>query len=349
MPIAFSQANARNKAEIKRLDQLIANLKFINKYHNASNSLNWLWNWENNSGNGLSENNIARIENANRSRKSNPTNYNIKKLTNTKINVDRERSARLWMYGYLPKIGPSWIVKRNGWAMPNIPVNELDAFHRVGKPDRVVNARGRPVILGKAIKSGLYRNKLTQEGMLKPVSGKRPVGFKRERTNLPTLKELAWAAKSSNENFETVKTMNNKQLKLLSKVGPINWTLMKPKPRPTANNIARQRNTAARKIQGAAKKYLRRKSAQRVRGPSPRSPATLARQANLGIMGGAQHSPNGANNTRVTWTRRANGTINRHKTIENLRMKLTNAQRNALEQMSENKAMNTIRQMARQR
>ena len=185
--------------------------------------------------------------------------------------------------------------------------------------------------------------------MLKPVSGKRPVGFKRERTNLPTLKELAWAAKSSNENFETVKTMNNKQLKLLSKVGPINWTLMKPKPRPTANNIARQRNTAARKIQGAAKKYLRRKSAQRVRGPSPRSPATLARQANLGIMGGAGRVPGAANNTRVTWSRNANGTINRFKTLENINLRLTQAQRNALLEMSENKAMNTIRQLARQK
>jgi hypothetical protein len=88
-------------------------------------------------------------------------------------------------------------------------------------------------------------------------------------------------------------------------------------------------------------------SPPRPRGPSPRSPATLARQVNLGIMGGARHPIATANNTRVTWSRNANGKISIHKTLRNLNLTLTNAQKNALAQMSENKAMNTIRQLAR--
>jgi hypothetical protein len=64
-------------------------------------------------------------------------------------------------------------------------------------------------------------------------------------------------------------------------------------------------------------------------------------------MGGARHAPGAANNTRITWSRNANGKINRFKTLENINLHLTQAQRNALLEMSENKAMNTIRQLAR--
>jgi hypothetical protein len=90
-------------------------------------------------------------------------------------------------------------------------------------------------------------------------------------------------------------------------------------------------------------------SPPRARGPSPRSPATLARQANLGIMGGARRSPGAANNTRVTWSRNANGKVSIHNTLEKINLKLTNAQKNALSQMPEKQAINVIRQMARQR
>jgi hypothetical protein len=90
-------------------------------------------------------------------------------------------------------------------------------------------------------------------------------------------------------------------------------------------------------------------SPPRARGPSPRSPATLARQANLGIVGGARRSPGAANNTRVTWRRNANGKINRFKTLANINMKLSQAERNALRNMSENQAMNYIRNRARER
>ena len=252
------------------------------------------------------------------------------------------------MYGYVPRAGANWVKKKGFWVPPHLPEWEVGAFQHPGHKRAWIKV-DKPAALGVKTTAGHLRNVLTAEGLLKPVSGKRPVGFKSERTNLPTLKELAWAAPSSNENFETVKTLNNKQLKLLSKVGPINWTLLKPKPRPTANNIARQRNTAARKIQGAAKKYLRRKASQKVKGPSPRSPATLARQANLGIMGGARGAPGAANNTRITWSRHANGKINRFKTLENINLRLTQAERNALNKMTENQAMNTIRQLARQR
>jgi hypothetical protein len=90
-------------------------------------------------------------------------------------------------------------------------------------------------------------------------------------------------------------------------------------------------------------------SPPRARGPSPRSSATLARQANLGIMGGARRSPGAANNTRITWSRNANGKVLIYQTLSKLQLRLTNAQRNALSKMSENQAMNTIRQLARQR
>jgi hypothetical protein len=66
-------------------------------------------------------------------------------------------------------------------------------------------------------------------------------------------------------------------------------------------------------------------------------------------MGGARRSPGAANNTRITWSRNANGKVSIHNTLEKISLKLTNAQKNALTQMSENQAMNTIRQMARQR
>jgi hypothetical protein len=91
----------------------------------------------------------------------------------------------------------------------------------------------------------------------------------------------------------------------------------------------------------------RRPSPPRARGPSPRSSGTKNRETALGIMGGARHAPGSANNTRITWSRNANGKINRFKTLENINLHLTQAQRNALLEMSENKAMNTIRQLAR--
>ena len=345
MPSAYQKANAANQAELKRLEQLIANLKFLNTYHNASNSRNWLWYWENNRGNGLSEPNISRIQNADRARNANPANYTTKKLKKKIANLENKIMVRRWMYGYVPKMGANWVSKLGLRVPPHLPETEVQNFRRFTR-------EGIPFALANISKAGPLRNVFAAEGTLKPVSGKRPVGFKRERNNIPTLKELAWAAPSTNENFETVKTMNNKQLKLYSKHAPVNWTLLKPKPRlrPTANNIVRQRNAAARKIQGAAKKYLKRKAPQRVKGPSPRSPATLARQANLGIMGGARRSPvRAANNTRITWSRNANGKISIHKTLRNLNLSMPQAMRNILENMPQNRAMNVIRQMARQR
>jgi len=356
MPSAFQKANATNQAEIKRLEQLIANLQFLNTHRprDRRNNYNWMFHWENNHGNGLSEPNIERIQLANRERKTNPGNYNINKLQKNKYAIGTKRTARHWMYGYVPKVGANWVAKRGRWVPPNLPVNEVEEFHRVGGPRRrLFNSRGNPLVLNKAAKGDLWRSVLAKEGSLKPVSGKIPVGFtpkKPVRSFLPTLKELAWAAKSSNENFETVKTMNNKQLKLLSKVGPINWTLLKPKKRAAplpANNLTKYRREAAARVIGkAAKKYLKKKPSQ---GPSPRSSATLARQANLGIMGGARRSPGAANNTRITWSRKANGKINIHKTLANLTLSIPQTMKNLLENMPENRAMNVIRQMARER
>lgn len=342
MPTAFNRAEARNQTEAKRLHQLIANLQLINNATRASNSGNWLAVV----GNGLSEPNITRIQNANRARKANPANYTFPILKKQLANLANKTLILRWMYGYVPRAGANWVKKGGLLVPPHIPEWEADNFRREVAP-------GWRGALGRNTKSGNWRNVFTAEGLLKPAvhtARRKPSPAKRPERHLPTLKELAWAAPSSNENFETAKTMNNKQLKLLSKVGPVNWTMLKPKKRAAplpANNLTKYRRQAAARVIGkAAKKYLKKKPSQ---GPAPRSPATLARQANLGIMGGRRRSPGAANNTHVTWARRANGTINRFKTLENINLHLTQAQRNALREMSENQAMNTIRQLARQR
>jgi hypothetical protein len=166
---------------------------------------------------------------------------------------------------------------------------------------------------------------------------------------LPTLKELAWATKTANENFETAKTMNNKQLKLFSKYAPVNWTLLKPKrranPLPHNNVVEYRREAAARVIQRAAKKYVRAKAnKQESRGFLLRTNSQRARN-----MQRLQRAAGPANNTRVTWTRKANGTINRHKTLEQLNLNLSKTERNALNKMSENNAMAYIRNKAREK
>jgi hypothetical protein len=61
------------------------------------------------------------------------------------------------------------------------------------------------------------------------------------------------------------------------------------------------------------------------------------------------HGIGPANNTRITWSRNANGKISIHKTLTNLNLGLTNAQRMVLESMPQNQAINAIRQMARER
>ena len=80
---------------------------------------------------------------------------------------------------------------------------------------------------------------------------------------------------------------------------------------------------------------------RRRRTPSPARPANNAHRRIHGI------GP--ANNKRITWSRNANGKISIYRTIANLNMKLSQAERNALRNMSENQAMNYIRNLARQR
>lgn len=82
-------------------------------------------------------------------------------------------------------------------------------------------------------------------------------------------------------------------------------------------------------------------SPPRRRTPSPARPANNAHRRVHGI--------GSANNTRVTWSRNANGKINRFKTLENINLHLTQAQRNALREMSENQAVKYIRNLARQK
>lgn len=80
-------------------------------------------------------------------------------------------------------------------------------------------------------------------------------------------------------------------------------------------------------------------SLPRRRTPSPVRPANNAHRRIHGV------GP--SNNTRITWSRNANGKVSIHKTLANINLRLTNEGRAALEQMPENQAMNIIRQLAR--
>lgn len=82
-------------------------------------------------------------------------------------------------------------------------------------------------------------------------------------------------------------------------------------------------------------------------GPKPRSPETVAREATLGIMGGFKHASASPNNTRITWSRTPSGRVSIHKTLANLNLKLTNAQRNSVLTLPENQAMNMLRKLSR--
>jgi len=82
-------------------------------------------------------------------------------------------------------------------------------------------------------------------------------------------------------------------------------------------------------------------------GPKARSPATLAREAALGIMGGFKHTSASPNNTRITWSRTPSGRVSIRKTLSNLNVALTNTQRNVLLSLPENQAMNMLRKLSR--
>lgn len=350
MSTAFNRAEARNKAEANRLRKLIVNLQFINNAARASNNGNWRSVMDTTE---IDPALLASLTRANQARKANPANYTKEKLQAKLQNLKTKSLAARWMYGYVPKRGANWVLKNGFWVPPHLPEWEVRSFwHAAGIPHkRAWIEKGKPVILSHNTKlSAPLRNLFTAEGLLKPVvhtARRKPSPAKRPAPHLPTLKELAWAA-------TPLSSVPNKTLKWMAEqnLTPVNLTMFKPKKRAqplSANNLTEsRREVAARRIGRAAKKYLAAKPG-RGQGPSPRSPRTLARQAELGIMGGAGRSPGAANNTRVTWARRANGTIDRFKTLRNLNLSLTNAQRNALSAMSENQAMNTIRQLARQR
>jgi hypothetical protein len=328
-PSAYKEANNRNTRELDRLRRLIGNLQKLNNVTNNWNDSRWL--------NEFEERNINHFKALYAARKRNPAAYNISKLRQNRRELLNKQQARRVAYGYVPKMRSNWTTHGGQPAPPSIPRWEVMRFRR--------NIRAMPTNFN----SGRFRNAFTKEGTLKAPSGKKPVPFvpkKPVRGFVPTLKELAWKAKSSNENFETVKTMNNKQLKLLSKVGPFNWTAMKPKRRANPlpnNNVTRyRREAAARVIQRTVKR--RQKPSQ---GFLLRTNSARAREAELGIGAGAHRASGPANNTRVTWTRRANGTINRHNTLEKLNLKLSKVERNALNKMPETNAIAYIRNLAR--
>jgi len=341
MPTTFRVVHQANLEEMQRLRQLIRNLKNIRNIKNNWNPENWT--------NTFNNENIPRLQALYEAKKRNPSAYNLPKLKKNLKNVDSRRLSRLAMYGYVPKMTKNWAYKGHYYVPASIPLREASKFRRVGKtgPGAGVDP------LNTVQNITRWRNAFTAEGTLKAPSGKKPVPFKPKpnvRGFLPTLKELAWATKTSNENFETAKTMNNKQLKLFSRYAPVNWTLLKPKrranPLPHNNVVEYRRTAAARVIQRAAKKYVRAKAnRQASRGFLLRT--NSQRASGLRRLQQLQNQKGPANNTRVTWTRRANGTINRHKTLEQLNLNLSKAERNALNKMPENNAIAYIRNLAR--
>ena len=332
MSTTFRAANRADALELTRLRNLLRNLQNIRHVTN--------WNAENWSE--FTNANVNRLRALYEAKERNPKAYVYSKLIKTYENLKNKRKTRLAMYGYVPKMTSGWKYKGHYYVPASIPSWEAMNFRRVDKTGP--GAYMEP--LNTVENTRRWRNAFTAEGTLKAPSGKKPVAFKpkpNKRGFVPTLKELAWAAKSTNPNFETVKSMNNKQLKLLSKVGPINWAMMKPKKRVTplpANNVTKyRRHAAARIIQKAVKKQTRAKTSQ---GFLLRTTSQRARNAQR-----LQRAPGPANNTRVTWSRRANGTINRHKTLEQLNLNLSQTERNALNKMSETNAMAYIRNLAR--
>ena len=306
-PSAYKEANNRNTRELERLRRLIGNLQKLNNVTNNWNDSRWL--------NEFEERNINYFKALYAARKRNPSAYNISKLRQNRRELLNKQQARRVAYGYVPKM------------RSNMPTN---------------------------FNSGRFRNAFTKEGTLKAPSGKKPVPFvpkKPVRGFVPTLKELAWKAKSSNENFETVKTMNNKQLKLFSKYAPVNWAMLKPKrravPLPNNNVTKYRRYLAARVIQRHVKRHQAKHASQPSRGFTLRPRETMHREMQLRIGIGAGRMRGPANNMRVTWSRNANGKISIHKTLRNMNMKLTEAQRNALNKMSETNAIAYIRNLAR--
>jgi hypothetical protein len=324
--------------EIQRLRQLFRNLKNLRNVQNNWKPENWR--------NRFNNENIPRLQALYQAAKRDPNAYKMSKVKKNLENAMSRRVSRLAMYGYIPKMKSNWVYKGVVLVPPNLPQREVSKFRRIGRtgPGSGVDP------LAAYFNTGRWRNTFTAEGILKAPSGKKPVPFvpkKPVRGFLPTLKELAWATKTANENFETAKSMNNKQLKLFSKYAPVNWTMLKPKrranPLPHNNTVEYRRTAAARVIQRAVKKHQKKKTSQRAnRGFLLRTNSERAR-----TMQRLQRAPGPANNTRVTWTRRANGTINRHKTLEQLNLNLSKTERNALNKMSENNAMAYIRNLAR--
>ena len=336
MPSAFNRAETRNQAESTRLQQLIANLKALEM---LGENVNW---------NNIRPRNAGpRLQALKLARNANPANYTKEKLQKKRANLANKILVSRWMYGYVPKRGANWVQKKGFWVPPHLPEREVDAFWHPGH-NRAWIKGGNPEVLARGSRPGPMRNVLTAEGLLKPVvhtARRKPSPAKRSEPHLPTLKELAWKA-------TPMSTMTNEQLRFMSQMTPMNLMMLKSKKRAqplSANNLTEsRREVAARRIGRAAKKYLAARPG-RGQGPSPRSPRTLARQTNLGIMGGRRRSPGAANNKRITWSRNANGKINRFKTLTNLNLSLTNAQRNALLEMSENKAVNYLRNLARRK
>jgi hypothetical protein len=343
MPTTFRAAHQANLQERKRLSDLISNLRLIHNINNTWNAEQWR--------SVFHENNIPPLQALYEAKKRDPEAYKIAKLRKNLINVNNRRLSRLAMYGYVPKLKSNWVYKGMILVPPTLPQREVAKFRRIGRSGPGAGADPLPAYFNLT----RWRNALVAEGTVKAPSGKKPVPFvprQRVRGFLPTLKELAWATKTSNENFETAKSMNNKQLKLFSKYAPVNWTMLKPKrranPLPHNNVVEYRRTAAARVIQRAAKKYVKKTTRNRSHGfVRPRE--TILREVELGIGAGAHRASGPANNTRITWTRQANGTINRHKTLEKLNLNLSKNERNALNKMSENNAMAYIRNKAREK
>jgi hypothetical protein len=114
----------------------------------------------------------------------------------------------------------------------------------------------------------------------------------------------------------------------------------KARARANYNNFTKKR-TSPTTNHIAASHRKKTPSPPRQRTPR-RTPSPPANNAHRRV-----HGIGPVNNTRITWARRANGKINRFRTLTNLSLILSNAERNALRNMSENNAKNYIRNLAR--
>ena len=122
-----------------------------------------------------------------------------------------------------------------------------------------------------------------------------------------------------------------------------------------ARGLAREKERAMKNFEEFTKNFRKLspvkspyiKSPSPVRTKSPKSPNRLkADRIRLGIAGQPK-APGSLMNNRITWVRTPSGRVSITRTIENLNLKLTNAQKNRILTLPENRAKEVLRGLAR--